>query len=389
MARTRASTKSNAMQLALLDEKSSVIAPTVRREFKRAAGASGRICIERVIVHELNNRTRKKRIADSELQLDEESEGYFVGYIRDTANHADWHAVFDDCRGEVASHCHQLLVGSPQFIQASQGLAHALYKQMVLRPNNIDPGDFAAVIYTAEDVPGRHIALLKLRPERRLGLEFQTVEGQTSVATKAAENLLPEFDRLQKCALLTLRDLHTDYDLTLFDAQAGPQSEGVAAFFYRGFLTTELVPSARRRTRLFLTTTETWMSSRLDSLSPQQVLAFYAARRSVLASDVVDLGIFAGQAIPHSVDMQASLVQALRQALFRHDDTLDRSQFVVDRATADPLVRTVTLELDGGARLKVDARLFDGLVHVTERRTGEQKFQLVLESLTLREVAGG
>ncbi len=49
----------------------------------------------------------------------------------------------------------------------------------------------------------------------------------------------------------------------------------------------------------------------------------------------------------------------------------------------------VTLELDGGLLIRVDAARFDELAHVDGARTAEGKIRLVVESLTLREVASG
>ena len=47
----------------------------------------------------------------------------------------------------------------------------------------------------------------------------------------------------------------------------------------------------------------------------------------------------------------------------------------------------VELELDGGARLIVPAERFADLVRVEPARTAENKYRLVIESLTLREVS--
>jgi hypothetical protein len=388
MAKTRAVVTARAEQLlppapSEARQPSTIVVPE-----GRPAGASGDIRIERLIIHELDNRTRHTKIAESEILLDAENREYFIKYIRDTAMRADWRAGFADARGDVPTYCRQLLTDAEQFVQASQALAHRLFQQMLPRPHTIVPGDFVVVIYSADDRPGRHIALLKLHPERRLGVDFKTVEGRTRAETVAAEHLLPDFNRLQKCALLTLPSAASDFDLTLFDAQAGPQSDGVAAFFYRGFLTADLGPSARRRTRLFLSATEDWVGTQAAQMLPTQLLAFYRARRVALAGDRVDLVAFARAALPHSRALQENVVVKLRRALFGSTDAA-LSSFGVDRATADPVVNTVTLELDGNLRIKVDAREFDRCVRVAERRTSEQKVQITIESLTLKEVTAG
>src|SRR5581483_587142 len=120
--------------------------------------------------------------------------------------------------------------------------------------------------------------------------------------------------------------------------------EGVAAFFYRGFLDAGLMPSARRRTRLFLTASDTWISRHERELAPAQLLAFYRARRQVLAADTLDLGSFASAALPELPALAETLVTHLHAALFEPGDPTQT--FAVDRAVADPVVRNVTLELD-------------------------------------------
>jgi hypothetical protein len=59
----------------------------------------------------------------------------------------------------------------------------------------------------------------------------------------------------------------------------------------------------------------------------------------------------------------------------------------VDRAFASGLANRVTIELDGGARLSVPADRFAELVQIDPRRTAENKYRLVIESLTFREVS--
>jgi hypothetical protein len=65
----------------------------------------------------------------------------------------------------------------------------------------------------------------------------------------------------------------------------------------------------------------------------------------------------------------------------------DQTRFTVDRATADPIVQTVTLELDGGARLIVPAERFAAMAQVDDQRVGG-KIRLTIETLTLKEGAG-
>ncbi len=361
------------------------------------------IAIERLILHQLDSARGRLELVDEEVALDERTHAFFAAQIASAAERADWRAAFLDPDDEVPLLCRKLLISAEEFVAGSRVLALRLYDHMRIRPNLIASGDFVVSLFRGLDggVDGApHVALLKLDLDtERLVRQFAQVGSRRVVRIAAAENLLPEAKRLQKCALLRASAAAGGFDLTLLDTQAGPRSDGVAAFFYRGFLTAALVPSARRRTRLFFAASETWLAGHAPRFTPAQVLGFYRARRAALAGDVLHLPTFARAALPehgpHAMpdahELRRSLVAQLAAALF---DPLDldagtAESFAVDRATADPVVRMVTLELDGGARLKVDARLFDGLVHVTERRTGEQKIQLVLESLTLREVAGG
>ena len=358
------------------------------------AGASGNIRIERLILHHLDNHRRELQLVEEAALLDGRGELFFASHILAAARRADWYARFQDADGEVPALCRSLLddvENGDQFIRASHSLARRLYQQMCQRPNKITPGDFVAIVYTADDKPARHIALLKLDPDQeRLIRTFERVHNHLRVSITTAGNLLPETVRLHKCALLTARQDRDDFLVTLLDTQAGPRSDGVAAFFYRDFLTTTLTASARRHTRLFLTATEGWLDTCRASLTPAAILRFYHARRQALAGERVSLADFARHALPDAPQEQASMVAHLQRLLFGDGASGDQTPatFVVDVAIARPFIQTVTLELDDGARIRVDAQRFDQAVQVAEQRTGENKFRLTLESLTLREVVG-
>jgi hypothetical protein len=255
---------------------------------------------------------------------------------------------------------------------------------MSKRAQQITPGDFVVVIFRFAGTPERQIALLKLDPDdQRLIREYGIVGERLTVRISMAQNLLPESKRLQKCALLRPVPGDTEFEVTLLDTQAGPRSDGVAAFFYRGFLHTTLAPSARRRTRLFLSCTETWLSQRAAAFTPAQILTFYRARREALRGEMVHLNTFAEAALAGEKDLQRDLVAMLFGKLFEGDARADT--FAVDRVVADSLTRTITLELDGGLQVRVDAARFEELAHVDSTRTAEGKIRLVVESLTLRE----
>ena len=280
--------------------------------------------------------------------------------------------------------CHRLLAGADDFVIASQFLANKLFEQMSKRAQQITPGDFVVTLFHFAGAPERQIALLKLDPDdQRLIREYRIAGERLTVRISLAQNLLPESRRLQKCALLRPAAGDTDFEMTLLDTQAGPRSDGVAAFFYRGFLHATLAPLARRRTRLFLSCTETWLAQRAASFTPARILAFYRARRETLRGETVNLTAFAEEALDGERDLRRDLIAMLAGKLFEGDERADA--FVVDRAVADSVTRTMTLELDGGLQIRVDAARFDELAHVDAARTAEGKIRLVVESLTLRE----
>src|SRR5262249_9400292 len=257
-------------------------------------------------------------------------------------------------------------------------LANKLFEQMSKRAQQITPGDFVVVIFRLGGAPERQIALLKLDPDdQRLVREYRIAGERLTVRISVAQNLLPESKRLEKCALLRPAsgvEGDSDFEVTLLDTQAGPRSDGVAAFFYRGFLHATLAPSARRRTRLFLSCTETWLAQRAASFTPTQILTFYRARREALRGETVNLGDFAATALGSDMALRESLVAMLSAALA--EERAEHGVFAVDRTVADTVTRTVTLELDGGLQFRVDAARFDALAHVDAARTTEGKIRL-------------
>jgi len=341
------------------------------------------VIVERLILHSLNNATGKILLVNEIAELDERSNAYFADQIASALRRADWQARFEPDDDEIPQLCHRLLAGADDFVVSSQLLAGKLFEQMSKRAQQITPGDFVVTIFRFAGAPEQQIALLKLDPDdQRLIREYRIVGERLTVRISLAQNLLPESKRLQKCALLRPAG-DTDFEVTLLDTQAGPRSDGVAAFFYRGFLHTTLAPSARRRTRLFLSCTETWLAQRAAAFTPARILAFYGARREALRGEVVNLAAFAQAALDEENGLQQELVAMLSGKLFEGDERADA--FAVDRAVADSVTRTMTLELDGGLQIRVDAARFDELARVDSTRTAEGKIRLVIESLTLRE----
>jgi hypothetical protein len=348
----------------------------------------GRIHIERLILHSRNNHSGEIKLVDDVAIVSSEVEAFFTSHIGAAMLRADWRARFTEPDGEVASLCLNLLGTLEDYIEASRQLARRLFMQM--RPRTIAPGDFVALTYTRDDDTAGQIALFKLDPDHRLIRTFSSRGGRLRVSISAAENLLPDSTRLQKCALLTRRTPEDDFEVTLLDTQAGPRAEGVAAFFYRGFLATELAPSARRRTREFLRCTDLWLAAHQEALTPPHMTTFYEARRIALESQFLNCPMFATQALPSYPHLHDSLLTAL-SILFSGKLASETSpapgEFAIDRNVADPFVARVTLELDGGTRLIVPAARFAELVHIDSSRTSENKYRLVIESSTLKEVS--
>jgi hypothetical protein len=246
--------------------------------------------------------------------------------------------------------------------------------------------------------------------EQRLTRAIQRVSGRVRVSISRAANLLPETKGLQKCALISTHVVSATnptspardgagarhFTVRLLDTQAGPKSDGVAAFFYRDFLAATLAASARRQTRLFLAETTAWPQRPPAALSPRGMLTFYAARREALAGERVDLRAFVARALPERPAEADALLARLTSALFALDDGAapgdaseemgDHPFFPVDRAVARKYLEKVTIELDGGARLSVPAARFESLVRVLDERDAEGKARLSLASLIFREV---
>ncbi len=351
----------------------------------KPAGAAGRIHVERLILHGLDNRAPVPRLVDDPVSMTDDVAGFFALHVQAAASRADWQGRFTDSNGLVPRLCATLLNGHEDFIGASRQLALRLFEHM--RPRTIAPGDLAVLVYTAGDDPLRHVALLKLDPDQRLARSFSSRSGRTRVSIEVATNLLPDTSHVQKCALLNARShlYPGDFDVTILDTQAGPKADSVAAFFYRGFLTAELIPSARRRTREFIRLCDLWLAGHRDELAPADLATFYAARRAALGEQLIVPARFASDALPHRPAHGALLQSYLEGALEEAEGPAEG--FPVDRMAAAGLMSRVTLELDGGARLSVPTERFDELVRISPTRTAENKYRIVIESLTLKEVS--
>jgi hypothetical protein len=74
----------------------------------------------------------------------------------------------------------------------------------------------------------------------------------------------------------------------------------------------------------------------------------------------------------------------VRRRVFDAEFEPDATRFAVDRATADPVVQFVTLDLDGGAQLRIPADRFAAMAQISDQRVGG-KLRLTIETLTLKE----
>ncbi len=352
------------------------------------SSAGPEVRIERLILHHLDHRANVCELVDEAATLDETGARFFAGHVASAAERADWHARFRDDDDAVPAHLSGLLGDAAQFVAASRALAERLYTYMRERSGNIAPGDFVAIAYRLGEEPARHVALLKMDPDQqRLTRAFTRQGGHLRVAISLADNLLPETRSLQKCALISLDDATHAFSVRLLDTQAGPRSDGVAAFFYRDFLAATLTASARRQTRLFLSETSAWLNQWSAEFQPRELLTFFAARRAALAREDVALRDFAVAALPTRPDLVDDLLQRLIAVVL--DDPALRGAhpfFPVERAAAKAYLDKVTLDLDGGMRLTVSAARFEELVRVAEERSSDGKLTLTLESLVMREV---
>ncbi|HET9110692.1 MAG TPA: nucleoid-associated protein [Ktedonobacterales bacterium] len=364
-----------------------------RGEPARPVGGASKtpdVRIERLILHHLDHRVGRCELVDEVATLDDLGVRFFASHVASAAERADWHARFRDDDDAVPGQLHDLLGEEEQFIRASRALAERLYAYMRSRSGSIAPGDFAAIAYRIGSEPTRHVALLKMDPDQqRLVRSFTRQGGHRRVAISVAENLLPEARSLQKCALISRHAPSGAFSVRLLDTQAGPRSDGVAAFFYRDFLAATLIASSRRQTRLFLSETNAWLTQHGAGFQPRELLDFYAARRDALSGEVVRLREFVAAALPQHPDLTPDLERRLMGVVLDDPELRgDHPFFPVDRAAAKSYLEKVTLDLDGGMRLTVSAARFDELVKIARERTDEGKVVLTLESMVLREVAG-
>lgn len=348
----------------------------------------GPVRIDRFILHELNHRENSIQLVDEIPVLSDNDEQFFAAHIRHACEHGEWEATFDDPQGDVANLCRALIRTPEEFVSASRNLAQRLYNQMKLRTNTILPGDFVVALFLNASDATRHIAILKLDPDKRKTRSFDRSNGKCRVHFSEAKNIFPDVSNLHKCALISPDENNPDtFEIRLLDTQARLTADPVAAFFYKGFLTTELRISARRNTRDFIQGSDTWITSRSSKFSPQELLAFYDARRNSLAAERVDIRKFVDLALPTHSELRNELSTYLINSVFpKHKP--DTVHFMVDKDIARQITQSVTIEIDGGGRIMIPAERFSDIVQVDMERTVENKTRIVIETQVFREIHG-
>ncbi len=317
---------------------------------------------------------------------------YFVQQIHYADTNAEWHAEFEDPAPQTMNTCALLLrFESASFAQTTHDLANRLYAIMCAPGRfreRIAPGDMIIVLYhSAKDLEHR-LAIMKVEPDvERHTRDFVERDGHREVVFKPASNLLPAAEKLQKCAIVWFEADDTTPSLRLLDKDAGPASQGVAAFFYKDFLGASLGMSPKRQTRLFWTETNKWLNSQSSTFGPLELLRFFQVRRTALSGETLDARRFVIEALPNRPYDAQSLLSVLVAKLELVDDD-GRLEFVIDSIVAKPYIENVTLLLDGKMKLVVSAETFHDLVQVSETRTGEGKISITLETLTFQEVKG-
>lgn len=361
--------------------------PTVQRSAaldRDVPSVPAAVRIECVIQHELDNRTHTKVLAQGTSVLGH-AHDLFSSYIKNTAMRSEWRGAFLDPAGDVVACCKQLLDTETAFVDASRWLADRLFDYMMQRPNNISPGDLAVAIFRADDLPGRHIALLKLDIQSWQLREYQALNGKLRAVYHETRDLMPNETQLQKCALISEFEPGR-FSATLLDNQAGPDATGVAAFFYRSFLQLALVPTPRRQTKVFLSQTRRWLDENSTRLAPGALITFIQARQAALAQTTLDVRAFADAALPANAALRTSLLAGLTEQLSELSDT-PVFTFAVDAKTAAHAVQYATFELDDRTVLKMSAETLERLRASGGLRRVGNRYELELTSLTLREVS--
>lgn len=356
------------------------------------------IFIERLIIHLTDHKKKQWEFADTLANFDP-GRDLFAEHIKKVIAESIWDARFVDEDGRIPTLCNQLLGTDDEFVESSQQLAQSLFDTMTMRGGNISRGNFVAAVYRQDDEKVRRVAIFKLDPESRQAVNVNRSAGQTHIDIVENDNIIPKPEdagRLAKCALLTPVDRTSAsgaqrFHIRLMDAQAGPRSLPVAAFFFRDFLKADLLPNARRQTQDFWRAASRWVDEHEPQLSASDKQVFYEARRKALSSGLaegsLDLETFVQDALPKHADLQDGLLSVLRRSVFPAPEfvTMSASLVSVDQHVAQPLVDRVVFEFDRGVKLFIPDAEFRNNIRI-ESIPGQNKYLFIIETHTYREV---
>lgn len=356
------------------------------------ASAPETLVIDHLVLHYLDPDKGTPTLVDMDAELDDAMHAYFAHHISYADTNAEWYAEFDDPSYHAARTCASLLrCESDDFARTTHDLANRLNNIIGAKGRfreRIAPGDMIVVLYHNADSPSYRLAILKVELDKeRHTREFVESNGRRKVVFRPTSNLLPLAERLQKCAIVWFDADDTAPSLRLLDKDAGPASEGIAAFFYKDFLGASLGMSPKRRTRLFWNETNRWINARSKSLEPQELLHFFQVRRAALSGVKLDVQSFVADALPNRPNEAQNLQSVLATKLHLSADN-GALEFEVNSSVAKAYIEHVTLLLDGKMKLTISANQFQDLVHISEDRTGEGKITITLETLTFQEIGG-
>ncbi len=381
-----------------------VVREVLPSDFARAHAREipNQIHIERLILHKLDHWEKTVELADGLPAYGAEAATLFVEHIKKVIRDSQWDAHFRSEGSSVPQQCNELLGTAEDFIAASKQLAMALYASMTTK--KITRGDFVAVVYRQDDEALQRIAIFKLDMETRLYRDTNHTGDETLINIKKSDGILPTPDskNFTKCALLTPTDIIdldgnpvTRYYIQLLDSQAGPNSAGVATFFYDGFLHAVLEPNARRHTHEFLRLSGDFICQHENDVPSEDRERYYEARRealsaAVLNSDDPQLSIdqFVEAALPHHPDLQDLLASDLMRIIVPTSTPSESAtrHFSIDADIARPFVRKVILEADRGVRLIIPSLdAYKDMVRI-QKDEHENVHRIVIETHSYREV---
>jgi hypothetical protein len=222
-------------------------------------GNTSNVTVERAIVHLINHQDQKLTESDVELSLsDDKLREYFNNQVKNAAEDDQTaSARFSNAGDQSAiNECYKILDDRESFVSCSKELARLLMKAMGtdarIRPQT---ATLATCIYTT-DAPkeNKFLALIKLDPFDGFIEKVVSVKGGGRLVTlEGIDNVMPSKDaKLRKAALIPPKGTLPTLDLYLLDRQTA----GVAIFFGKSFLNTNLALDPVKSVSSFVTAAE-------------------------------------------------------------------------------------------------------------------------------------